>query len=280
MRFVIGCAIIFCRLYCFADDTHVVDAYYKYHIPENVTQVEAEATAMERAIVEALAGEFGTVVNAETWSDVQNSGEVSRSDVWRLGSSIVKGQWLETISGPEYNFVTDGNSMAVEVRLRGRVAPLSERTIDLRFSTLQVSADGIFESQRFKSGDRLEFKFAAPVDGSLLLFLDDGDGTVCQLLPFATEKTGAIAVKAGVQYDFFHDADDQYAEQYRLLSDKEIERNTLYVIFTPNHIVKPTTSESGHIRLLSTKSFRSWLSRQRSLDKDLQIRPIALTIIN
>lgn len=281
MRFLtVIVTLLSIRTFCFADDTRVIDAYYRYHIPENTTQTETKATAMERAIAEALANEFSTVVNAETWSDLRNSTDASQVDIWRLGSSVVRGEWLETISGPDYNLITDGNAIAIEVRLRGRVAPLSARTIDLHIATLRGGTDGIYESQRFKSGDRLEVRFGAPVDGSLLLFLDDSEGTVCQLLPFAGQKAGAMAIKAGERYHFFHDTDDSWIEQYQLSTDKELERNTLYVIFTPNHIVKPMTTESNRIRFMSTDSFRDWLSHQRGIDKDLQVRAIPLTILN
>lgn len=266
--------------YSYTNNTDIVDAYYKYIIPENTTQAEAKATAMERAITVALANKYGTLVNAETWTEIRNNNGESRADTWRIGSSAVKGEWLETISGPEYKLITDGNNLAIEVRLKGRAAPLSERTIDLHFEILRVGNDGVFESQRFKSGDKLEFKFGSPVNGSLLLFIDDGEGTVSQLLPFANQKEGAMPISAGKRYHFFNDNSAPNAEQYQLLTDNEVERNTLYVIFTPNHIVKPMSDENNNIKFMSIASFRSWLSQQRAIDKDLQIRPIPISITN
>lgn len=262
-----------------ADNSRVVEASYRYVIPENCSQAEAKATAIDRAMAEALAREYGTTVQAETWSDIRNSDERSSTDIWRLGSSTVKGQWLETIGEPQFRFVTDGDNLAVEVKMKGRVAPLSSRQIDIVAVPLKSGRDGVFESQRFLNGERLELRFSSPVSGSLLVFLSDEDGTVTQLLPFPTQKNGAIPIRGGEKYLFFRDNSEDEAEQYALSTDKDLERNILYVIFTPNHIVKPMTSAANGIRFLSVNDFRRWLSERRSMDADLQLLTIPLTIL-
>lgn len=262
------------------ENSRIVEASYRYVIPENSSQAEAKATAIDRAVTEALAKEFGTTIQAETLSEIRNTSTGSFSDVWRIGSSSVKGQWLETIGEPKFQFITDGNNIVVEVSLKGRIAPLSSHQIDLVTTTLKSGKDGIFESQRFINGDRLELRFSSPLDGSVLIFLADEEGCVFQLLPFSTQKQGASKVKGGEQYLFFRDNTDDEAEQYSLSTDKDLERNIIYIVFTPNHIVKPVTLAQDGIRWLSARDFQRWLSERRNSDADFQLRTIPITILN
>lgn len=277
-RWLIGVLALMSILPAVADDSRIVDAEYRYVIPENCSQAEAKATALDRAMVEALAREFGTTVQAETWSDTRNTTDNSTTDVWRLGSSTVKGQWLETIGEPQYHFLTDGTNLVVEVKLKGRVAPLSTRQIDIVAQPIKAGADGVFDSQRFNTGERLELRFSSPVNGSLLVFLSDETDYVTQLLPFPTQTHGAIPIRGGERYLFFRDNSDEDTEQYALYTDKDMERNILYVIFTPGHIVKPVTQLSEGVRYLSVKDFRRWISERRSVDPDLQFKSIPITI--
>lgn len=278
MRKLLSIALLLIALSAFADDSRVVDAFYRYVIPDNCSQSEAKGIAMERAITEALANEFGTTVHAETMSEVSNTGEKSATNIWRLGSSVVKGQWIETIGEPQFKFLSDGTNLVVEVRMRGRVIPLADRHIDLQVETQRFAKDGVFVSQHFHSGDKLELNFTSPVDGNLLVFLSDEDGIVSQLLPFPQQSIGAFSVTEGKNYLFFRDNKESWAEQYQLSTTEDIERNLLYIIFSPNHIVKPVTTFASGIRFLSEDAFRRWLGNRRNTDKDLQIRTIPITI--
>lgn len=280
MRKLICLVCIFVIFSVRAEDIKVIDAFYRYPLPDNCSHSEAKAIAMDRAIAEALEREYGSKVQSETWSEVHSSEEDTRTDIWRIGSSMVKGQWIETIGEPKFTFVTDGNSVVLEVRMRGRTMATSDRNIDLDINTICVNKEGKLKSQRFQSGDRLEVNFTSPIDGYLLMFLGDDEGGVSQLLPFPNQKTGALTIAGGERYDFFRSNRELWEEQYRLTTDKEIERNILYVIFTPNHIIKPVAALSNGIRSLSVENFREWLSKQRSIDKDVQIRTIPLTVIN
>lgn len=278
MRKVLSIALLLIASSAFADDSRVVDAFYCYVIPDNCSQSEAKGIAIERAITEALANEFGTTIHAETMSEVSNIGEKSATNIWRLGSSVVKGQWIETIGEPRFKFLSDGANLVVEVRMKGRVIPIADRHIDLQVETQRFSKDGVFVAQHFQSGDQLELSFTSPVDGNLLVFLSDEDGIVSQLLPFPQQSTGAFNIKEGKKYLFFRDSKESWAEQYQLTTTEDMERNLLYVIFSPNHIVKPVTTFASGIRFLAEDAFRRWLGNQRNIDKELQIRTIPLTI--
>ena len=69
---------------------------------ENISLEEAKRIALERAKIQAIADEFGTIVSQSNTTLVSNRNGESSSDFFSLGGSEVKGEWIETIGQPEY----------------------------------------------------------------------------------------------------------------------------------------------------------------------------------
>lgn len=258
----------------------VVEGQYTYVVPKNMSIAQAESAAIDYAILDALAGEFGTLVQAETQYELHETNGESVSDFWRLGTNLVKGEWIETIGEPKItrSLHNDG-SMVIYVHIKGRAMPINSNPIDLTVKPMRMSKDGVFESQRFVSGDGLELDFAAAVDGFLSVFLADDAGNVFNILPFANEKDGATAIKGGKNYRFFHDNTSAAHEKYRLTTDSDLEHNILYVVFSPAKYTKPFGEMYANMRRLKRDDFNKWLTRLRITDPDLQLRTIPITII-
>lgn len=259
----------------------VVEGNYRYVVPENVAIAQAEAHAVECAMIDALANEFGTYIESEILFELHQSDSKSSSDFLRLSSSLVKGEWIETIGTPDIQrFLHTDGSMVIEAHVKGKALPIQSTVIDLITKPKCVSSDGVFESQRFQSGDLLELEFATPVDGYLSVFLADEDGNVFPILPYPSQSESAIFMKGGTRQTFFHDNKSAESEKYRLYTNRAAEHNILFILFSPSEYVKPYSEPYEGMRRLRADDFRKWLSRLRTTDRTLQLRTIPLTIIS
>ena len=100
--FITACLFLF-ALPALAQRTEKVRAEYIYHAPENISLEEAKRIALERAKIQAIADEFGTIVSQSNTTMVSNRNGESSSDFFSLGGSEVKGEWIETIGQPSYD---------------------------------------------------------------------------------------------------------------------------------------------------------------------------------
>lgn len=79
-----------------------VEGEYTYYIPYNVSRDKAEQTAMQRAMVAALAKEFGTLVSEISHLDMKSSRIVRMSTSGALRPLLLKGNGLKQ-SGGQYS---------------------------------------------------------------------------------------------------------------------------------------------------------------------------------
>lgn len=71
-----------------------VCAEYIYHVPENTTE-QAKLTVLDRAKLQAIANEFGTIVSQSNTTFVRNENGIPMYDFQSIGGSDVKGEWIE-----------------------------------------------------------------------------------------------------------------------------------------------------------------------------------------
>lgn len=261
-----------------ARDVRTVEGSSVYVVPRSVSLEEAENIALQRAITDALAAEFGTTVQSEVWLDFYNSNDESSAEAWMNGLNMVKGEWLETIGQPEITLDLSQEGYLVKVRVKGRAAAIESAGVDLKAGVLQAGARGISDGSKFTSGNRLLVEFASPVNGYLAIFLADAASNVVQLLPFAAETAPATPVKGGKKYTFFADNSGEVEEQYTLFTEEEKERNILYIIFSTKEFTRPNTDLSAGVGIIGADAFRKWLLRRRSSDPSMQtiIQPILI----
>lgn len=266
----------------FADKKIVdVEGEYTYYIPYNVARDKAEQTAMQRAMVSTLANEFGTLVTEVSQLDMRSSKDGDNLDLWNSASTLVRGEWIETVGTPEFIPYLENGNFVITCKVKGRAREISTSMADLDIHLLANSTDPNAETFSFMDGDKLFLQFRSPIDGHLSVYLEDEVGNVMRMLPFTDERKNSTPIEADKKYFFFVSIEGD-SEQYQLSTEKEVERNNIFIIFSPNEFVRPIDNDPEAdlgLRNLTSKSFRGWVSKLRGADSKLQfiVKPITIS---
>lgn len=276
------CMFLFPVMLC-AQRTEKVCAKYTYHAPENVTLEMAKRTALERAKIQAIADEFGTVVSQSNTTFVTNQNGESNTDFFSLGGSEVKGEWIETIGEPEYDISYEQELLIVKVKVNGRIRETVNATVDFEAKVLYNDTDSRSEKYEFRHGEQFYLLFKAPVDGYVAVYLlDNASGMAFRLLPDRYDEDGQVKVKRDKEYCFFSKQRAPKGEQvseYMATCEKDMEVNYLYILFSPNHFYKAldnSVSQKKNSKLmqpnsLSIDKFQKWLTKCRVKDNEMRV---------
>lgn len=271
----------------FSQELKTVEGDYTYYAPENVTLEQARRTALERAKIQALADEFGTIVSQTEFSRVENVNGKSDVNFLSFGGTEVKGEWIETIGEPIYNIRYEGNMLVITCKVRGKAREIVTAQIDLTAKVLRNGTEEKFESAEFRNGDDLYLLFQSPVKGYLAVYLMDADGQAFCLLPYRSQTEGVYPVKANQRYVFFNERLAPYSErpqidEYVMTTERSSEYNQICVIFSPNQFVKAVdgNADEGLPRQLSSDDFYKWLVKCRKRDKDMSTKTVTIQIKN
>ena len=285
MRKILVFILMLFSLSTFAQKMKTVEGEYTYYVPENVTPEQARRTALERAQIQAIADEFGTIVQQSNSTRIQTNGSESTTDFFSIGGSEVKGEWIETIGKPEYDISYEQNMLIVTCRVKGKAREIIMSPIDFQARVLRNGTDDKFEDDDFKSGDDLYLSFQSPVNGYLAVYLiDSGERAFC-LLPYRSQTDGIYPVEANRRYLFFHTdeappAERPYVNEYVMTCERSSEHNVIYVVFSPNQFAKASDSSTNELlpRELPYDDFQKWLAKCRKHDHDMIPRRIPITI--
>ncbi|MDE6196769.1 MAG: DUF4384 domain-containing protein [Muribaculaceae bacterium] len=258
-----------------------VSGQYRYYVPRHIARDKAEQIALERAMIEAIANEFGTILSQNSRMDLRSSKQGESVDFYSSASSMVKGEWVETIGEPKFGIQLDDGEIVVTCEVKGRARQVARARAELDVRVLRNGTGDDAENNAFLSGDKCMLAFTSPVDGYLTVYLEGQDGTVFRMLPFYAQRNATARIEGNKRYVFFA-SDQGDEEQYQLTSDNGTEINTIYVVFSPNEYVKPVDhsgAEDLSLKELSAEAFRKWINKARALDEQLQIvaRPITIT---
>lgn len=285
MRLTLTILLSVFSLTVLAQKVKTVEGEYTYHAPENVTLEQARRTALERAQAQAVADEFGTLVSQSDFTRVENSDGASKVDFLSLGGVEAKGEWIETISEPEYNIRYEGNMLVITCKVRGKAREIVSAQIDFTAKVLRNGTEEKFESAEFRNGDDLYLLFQSPVKGYLAVYLVDADGQAFCLLPYRSQTEGVYPVKANQRYVFFNErlapsSERPQVDEYVMTTDRSSESNQIYVIFSTNQFSKAVDGgvREGLPRELSQEDFHRWLAKCRKSDKDMNLRIFTITI--
>lgn len=289
-RFLLLCIVVALSLFSEPTDarTAVVSAEYTYQVPENISPDQAREIALARAQAKAIADEFGVVVTQSTSTMIDNRNNSTSIEFLALGGSELKGEWIEDIESPVYEYLTDGANLAIRVRVKGKIRETKNAKIPLEIKILCNGVTEAHETDRFTSGDDLYISFSSPVQGYLAVYLVDTTGTAYCLLPYQAQTDGVFMTKANQKYIFFHpdhcvgvrsdevDPVEVYAE--------EQERNRIIIVFSPNKFYKgaDAKTDASLPRSMPKASFEKWLSdlRKKDLDLSLMIKAIMINPAN
>lgn len=265
--------------------TKKVTAEYLYHIPENVSPDVARETAVQRAMAQAIADEFGMYVSQSSTTYIETSDESTHSDFLSIGGSELKGEWIETIGEPEFEYITDGNNISLRVKIKGIIREIENAKVPFNVAILRNGTENINESDVFKNGDDLYLSFITPSSGYIAVYLIDCNKQSYCLLPYQNMDTGYFDVQANRRYVFFN---TDYADGLDKRSVDEItvetslvkEQNRILTIFSPNKFFKAmdNMTQSDLPRNLSYVDFQKWLSSVKKKDPELSIVENVITI--
>ncbi|MDR3266208.1 MAG: DUF4384 domain-containing protein [Tannerella sp.] len=267
---------------------------YTYHAPENVTPEQAKQTALDRAKLAALAEKFGTVVSQNNATVVKNENEQSDISFLSLGGSEVKGEWLEDSKEPKYSITYEQEMLVVNVSVCGKAREITGVGIDFSAKILRNGTEAKHESDNFKNGDDLFLLFKSPATGYLAVYLIDESQTAFCLLPYMNDHSGKVKIEGGKEYIFFSEkhaepSDITIVNEYTMTCKKSVEQNFICVIFSPNEFIKANDSKAPSLvekagkevvlpRELSYEEFQTWLTKNKSRDKDLKVEYKVVTI--
>ncbi len=256
-----------------------VSIEYTYHAPEHISPIEAKRIALERAKLQAIADEFGTVMQRSNTTLIENQNGKSSIDMLSISESEVKGEWIETFGEPEYLSMTyEQNMLVVKVKISGRIREIVSATIPLKALILRNGTEDRFESDEFRNGDDLYLSFQSPRDGHLAVYLVDAARTAYCLLPYRSQTEGIYPIEANQTYTFFSAKHTSLTEthlidEYVMTTDRTTEHNQIYIIYSPNPFTKAIDIKGSETlpRELSFENFRQWLSNCRKFDKEMQV---------
>lgn len=259
--------------------TVTVKVEYIYQLPENVTPEEAKSIALQRAQCQAIADEFGTIVSQTSTVRIDTYDSHTTTDFLSIGGSELKGEWLETIGIPEYEFVSDGGQIALKVKVEGRIRELEGSKVPFDIKILKNGVSDANEADHFCSGDDLYVSFNSPASGYLAIYLIDTENRAYCLLPYQSNDTGMFQTKANHRYLLFH---SQYGEgavksseidEFTVDTSLPKERNRILTIFSPNRFFKAADNKTGVDlpRNLNYSDFQDWLSKVKKRDMDMSI---------
>jgi hypothetical protein len=270
------------------DEVISAEGEYVYNAPETVSLEQAKHTAIERARIQVLADHFGTNIRQSNTTVVKNSNEHSSVQFQSLSQSEVKGEWLMDTKTPTIEVLGyQDNSLVIKAKVWGKI-----RSNEWSFQTLydvKVLRNGVeqkFEGTRFKNGDDMYLYVKIPVAGTMAVYLDDEQNSVFCLLPYARNTSGKHVLTQGehILFSRFQTSPEKRAEvdEYKMTTEKAIEYNTLYVVFSPDEgLVKAADKVAGNVelpRMLSRDEFLNWLGNNRIKDRHLSVKTIGISI--
>lgn len=278
-RFKILILLFVVALSGYSEKVHNVSSKYTYNAPENISLETAKRVAIERAKIQALADEFGTVVSQSNSTVISNENGDSNTRFFSLGRSEVRGEWIADTKEPEIEVMYIDNSLLITVEVRGKAREVRRAEYDLSIHTL---CNG-FESEKFNNNDRLSVRLRTPLEGFLSIWLaDDNVQTVYCLLPYDNSSGNAREVKSRSDNIFLSTADPlyPYREETIMVTDKEQEFNRLIFIFSPDKFTMPLTEHGEYLPELNTKKFEQWLQKNRVRDGKMYVEQRIIEINN
>ena len=237
-----------------------INGSYKMEIGANMTDVEAELIATQRAQAEAIENEFGSIVNAVNFLKLENNNGKSNLNVNSYSNSLVKGVWINNIKLPVIDYPIQNGVRYITVEVAGRARKFEDLGFDLEAIPLDCKNKKC-DAAEFKSMDSLYFYFKSPEDGFLSIYVDDQD-SVYRLLPYLEMKSSTVAIEGDQEYIFFNN-EGPYVNMTKvphveLYTNYSFEVDFIYVIFSKVDFSKPLLTKE---KTTDSDSFQDWISK-------------------
>lgn len=247
--------------------------------------VDCKRFALEQARIAALAKEFGTTISQDIYQRDIQSGTSESNYFSMLNLTEVNGEWLSDEGEPEYTIDHDANhNLIVKCVVKGKARRLTNEAAQFEASVLRNGNERRFADTRFRDGDDMKLFFRSPVSGYLTVYLVDDSRNVFSILPYTNGTDGIIHVARDKDYVFFDQekGEPQYGEpdELSMTLDGDVERNQVYVIFSPDNFNRAIDHDNGVgvPRSLSYDDFTRWLASSRKRDPKMGMKVMHLEI--
>ena len=278
-----------------AQKTKKSSGEFQVKLTRELSEAKACEQCIQLAMVEAIEKAFGRVLvqgNTTIIENIETGESVETSQTFNMiAETYVNGDWVETLSESCDRFEDDGD-LWVRCKVKGKVQELIQPEYDLQVSALDCEEAGCV-TDRFVNGEPFYLHFKSPVDGYLTVYI--GDQTITQrIFPYRNmpgDLYNAVPVEADEEYILFSLNPDPfnlrtYVDEYEMYTDKAVDQNRIYVIFSKEPLIKPAlyagtdpTGESTEMPLeLAPDDFTRWLSKQRRYNPDIQVKRLDVII--
>lgn len=267
--------LLLCCLCVSAQKMVKVTGTARYVMSDTETRQEARRNALYQAQTNALEAEFGRLVTEDNRMTQSNVNGNTSQSFHSLSRSEVRGEWIETIGEPEYEYDFVNGVDVIICTVHGRAREIKAARIDIIAKTLN-RPDMTAETTDFHENEKLYMYFRSPKNGYLAIYLHDvaSDEVYC-LLPYPKSDESIVEVQHDTPYVFFErkgSSDYSVEELDMTLSpgNKE-ELNSIYVIYSPTLFSKANAQMDGGLPHLPFDDFQSWLTRSQRQDSKMQV---------
>ncbi len=262
----------------------VVRGTYTYEFSGDMEPRKVEAEAIARARVEALEAEYGTLIKGSTLIFTKEEQQQLKELFVQQFENEAKGEWICDKEAPTIEQKYVDGKWQIKITICGLARKIETTPIDIVTQVLCNGTDDNHEAFRFKNDAIIYLKFRSPKAGYLAVYLVDEMKTASCLLPYANSAQTSYAVEQDRDYVFFsqkHAAKDELVDEYVMTcTEKQIEYNLLYIVFSPNEFVKANTTQMDDDlpRVMEFDDFMKWLNKNRLRDAEMQVetKPIVI----
>lgn len=270
-----------------ASDIVSVSGEYTFYGESTHSPAECRELALQGAKVNALAKKFGTVMTQTTGQQETLSKGSESTFFDSFSMSETKGEWIADEEEPKFETSLDGRGdYVVHCSVKGKARAISNRAVDFDAKVLRNGTQPQFADTDFRNGDDMFVSFRSPVDGYAAVYLSTPDRRMYRLLPYSDSSDGAARVSRDRQYIFFS-TQNVVKElgtptELTLFTEEDIERNRIYVVFSPNQFTRPLDDFTAEEvpRSLTYETFNNWLLKSRRHDDRMSTKMISVTIRN
>lgn len=284
-RFILLSSSLLIAILAYSQKMQKVSATYTYYAPETMSVEEAKRTALERAKIQAIADEFGTVVSQSNSTVITNQNGESNTQFVSFGGSDVKGEWIETIGEPTYTVLFENHYLVVSCTVKGKIREIIPASIDFDAKILCNGVSEYHQRQDFIEGDDFFLFFKSPHKGYLTVYLvNPYTNTAFCILPYRMSDETLYKIERNKDYIFFSsknaDKDMEYiTDEYNMVCTYPNEIDELYLIFSEKAFIIPNIDfdEKG-LKILSYQDFQRWITKLRQNRNNVLVKKYSITI--
>lgn len=259
----------------------------------NMTENETREQAKNLAMINAIENAFGTY--AEQQLDMTIKDGLTSYNI--IGTTKVKGDWIETIGVPKFNenfekLKTNHGVVTIKYiscTIKGKVRK-SILKANIEYEILN-GPNLLSRTRSFYSEEPLYVYFKSPVNGFLSIFLED-DIAVYRLLPYKNmgdDYQSGVPIISDTDYLFFSPDNNSFLnssvdEQSLFTLKKDIEYNYIHIVFSEDEYVKPVLESSSMVddriipKQLLINKFQQWLANNRASSEKFQDIKLKISI--